>query len=76
MINDEKRGINLQKVCLHSTVLEATLGHDSGREKSWRFWIQWDISGWRLQDADKHIKTLSRERISLILFAQAERERT
>lgn len=39
-----KRLINLKEVCLHSTVLEATLGHDSGREETWRFWVQWDIS--------------------------------
>lgn len=56
MTNDDKRLTNLQKVCLHSTVPEATLGHDSGRQQCWRFWFQWDISGWRLQDADKHIK--------------------
>lgn len=39
-----KRLIHLKEVCLHSTVLEATLGHDSGREETWRFWVQWDIS--------------------------------
>lgn len=39
-----KRLINLKEVSLHSTVLEATLGHDSGREETWRLWVQWDIS--------------------------------
>lgn len=48
-----KRLINLQELCLHSTVLEATLVHDSGGEQSWSFWVQWDISGWRRQYAGK-----------------------
>lgn len=45
--------INLEEVCLDSTVLEATLGHDSGREETRSFWFQRDIRGRRLQYAGK-----------------------
>lgn len=40
-----KRLINLEEVRLDSAVLEATLGHDSGREETWSSWFQRDISG-------------------------------
>lgn len=49
---------NLQEVGLYSTVLEATLAHDSGREKSRRFWVQWDVSSRGLQDPDKQSRII------------------